>query len=199
MVLSLQNEELKGNTMKKMALSGVFVLLFSGVMLAQHPAQLGIKAGVNFSAFSANGSSSGHRTGFNGGVLAHFHVNPHFAVQPEVMYSSQGAEFTDVARTKMNYINVPVLGQYMFGNGLRLQTGPQIGFLTTAISKNGNSESLDNSFQRTDIAWSFGSSYLTKSNIGIDARYNLGLTDISKNNSNVKNRVWQIGLFYQFR
>jgi len=186
--------------MKKIALSGVFVLLFSSVLFAQHSAQLGIKGGANFSALSANGSSSDHRTGFNAGLLAHLHVSPHFAVQPEVMYSSQGAEYSDVAKTKLNYVNVPVLGQYMFGNGLRLQTGPQIGFLASAETKSGDTETeVNNSFKKTDVSWSFGTSYLTKSNVGIDARYNLGLTDISKNNSDLKNRVWQVGLFYQFR
>jgi hypothetical protein len=32
---------------------------------------------------------------------------------------------------RLNYINVPVL-QYMFGDGFRLQTGPQLGILTNA-------------------------------------------------------------------
>ncbi|MBO9684525.1 MAG: PorT family protein [Flavisolibacter sp.] len=186
--------------MKKITLTGLCVMMLSGVLFAQHHAQIGIKGGANFSALSANGSSSDQRTGFNAGLLAHFHVSPHFAVQPEVMYSSQGAEYTDVAKTKLNYINVPVLGQYMFGNGLRLQTGPQVGILTSAESKNGNTETeVKSSFKKTDVSWSFGTSYLTRSNIGIDARYNLGLTDISKNNSDLKNRVWQVGLFYQFR
>jgi hypothetical protein len=189
----------KGDNMKKIALAGVFVFLFSGMLLAQHSAQLGIKAGVNFSALGANGSNSDHRTGLHAGLLAHLHVSPHFAVQPEVMYSSQGAEYIDAVKTKLNYVNVPVLAQYMFGSGLRLQTGPQIGFLTSAESKNGNTETeVNNSFKKTDVSWAFGTSYLTRSNLGIDARYNLGLTDVSNNNSDLKNRVWQVGLFYQF-
>lgn len=185
--------------MKKYALTGLFLTMISASLFAQHSAQLGIKGGANFSALSANGSNSDHRTGFHAGLLAHFHVSPHFAVQPELLYSSQGAEYSDVTKTKLNYINLPVLAQYMFGTGLRLQTGPQLGLLTSAESKSGNTETaVTNSFKKTDVSWSFGASYLTRSNIGIDARYNPGLTDISKNNSELKNRVWQAGLFYQF-
>lgn len=139
-------------------------------------------------------------TGFHAGGLAHIHLNRHFALQPELVYSSQGAEYGSSSKTKLNYINVPVLGQYMFGNGLRLQTGPQVGFLTTAKSKDASEEtSIQNSLKDADFSWSFGAGYLSKQGLGIDVRYNLGITDISKNTVDMKNRVWQVGLFYQLR
>ena len=47
---------------------------------------------------------------------------------------------------------------------------------------------------------SFGGGYLVRSGLGVDVRYNLGISNISENNDvDVKNRVWQFGLFYQFR
>jgi hypothetical protein len=86
----------------------------------------------------------------------------------------------------------------MFGNGLRLQTGPQVGFLTNARSKGGGEEAtIKTSLKDTDFSWSFGGSYLSRIGLGIDARYNLGLTDINKTAADMKNRVWQVGLFYQ--
>src|SRR4029077_5243598 len=101
--------------------------------------------------------------------------------------------------SKLNYINVPVLGQYMFADGFRLQTGPQVGILTTAKTQNGDLEvDYDNAYKNLDFGWSFGASYITHSGLGFDGRYNLGITDIGKNNSDLKNRVWQLGLFYQF-
>jgi hypothetical protein len=99
-------------------------------------------------------------TGFHAGGLAHIHLNRHFALQPELVYSSQGAEYGSSSKTKLNYINVPVLGQYMFGNGLRLQTGPQVGFLTTAKSKDASEEtSIQNFLKDADFSWSFGAGY----------------------------------------
>jgi hypothetical protein len=54
------------------------------------------------------------------------------ALQPEAVYSSQGAKYTvnGAEHTlSLNYINIPLQIQYMFDNGFRLQTGPQAGFL----------------------------------------------------------------------
>jgi hypothetical protein len=111
------------------------------------------------------------------------------------MYSGQGATYSG-DEIKLSYINVPVIGQYMFGEGFRIQTGPQFGFLVGA--KSGDNDVKDN-FNGFDLSWSFGAGYITPSGFGVDARYNLGLTDISESNTNVKNSVWQLGLFYQFR
>jgi hypothetical protein len=133
--------------------------------------------------------------------LAHIHLSRSFAIQPEVVFSAQGAEYGNT-KLKANYVNIPVLAQYMFGNGFRLQTGPQLGILAGSEVKNGSTETdLDDVFKTTDFSWSFGTSYLTKSGLGLDARYNLGLSNINKNDNGaeIKNRVWQLGLFYQFR
>jgi len=186
--------------MKKITTLILFAILCSSFIFAQHSTQFGIKGGVNFSALHVDQQSSTHRTGINAGVLAHIHLNSHFALQPEAMYSSQGAEYTDNVKTKLHYINVPVLVQYMFGKGVRLQTGPQVSFLTSAETKTPVAEiDGNNVFKKTDFAWSVGAGYLTGPGLGFDVRYNLGLTDISKNNADLKNRVWQVGIFYQRR
>jgi hypothetical protein len=52
-------------------------------------------------------------------------------------------------------------------------------------------------FKSTDVAWTFGLGYLTYSGLGIDGRYNLGLSNINKAGGNtLKNNVFQVGLFY---
>jgi hypothetical protein len=187
--------------MKKITLTGLLLLFFSYVTLAQLSVQPGIKAGVNFSSLKNTANmEADHRTAFHGGVFAHIHLNHNVAVQPELMYSAQGAGYNNDRTDHIGYINLPVLGQYMFANGLRLQTGPQIGYLVNAKSESGNHETdFKNSLKKTDFSWSFGTGYLTRSGWGIDARYNLGLCDISKNDAGLKNRVWQVGLFYQLR
>jgi hypothetical protein len=88
----------------------------------------------------------------------------------------------------------------MFGKGFRLQTGPQLGLRTNAAIKNRNHESgNDNSFTAADFVWSFEADFISPVGLGIDARYNLGVTDITKNGTDIKNRVFQLGLFYQIR
>jgi hypothetical protein len=96
---------------------------------------------------------------------------------------------------------VPILLQYMTGSGFRIQTGPQVGILASAKTKIGDSESDANHLYNTfDLAWAIGASYVSNSGLGIDARYNIGLANINdQGGSSVKNRVWQFGLFYQFK
>ena len=87
----------------------------------------------------------------------------------------------------------------MTGSGFRIQTGPQISFLLSAKAKNGGTVDIKDQFNGLDASWMFGASYVTNSGFGVDARYNLGLTNVSEDDDpKVTNRVWQIGVFYQF-
>jgi hypothetical protein len=185
--------------MKRIIFSAAMLLLIHGAF-AQH-VEYGIKGGVNFSNIrdDAANNSADSKTGFNVGGLAHIHLTRAFAIQPEIVYSTQGAEYGG-GKLRLNYINVPVLAQYMFANGFRLQTGPQLGILTTSRYKSGNTESDVDNFSNADFSWAFGASWLSNTGVGIDARYNLGLTDVTKSSTtDFQNRVWQVGLFYQFK
>src|SRR5665647_2457764 len=163
-------------------------ILITGIASAQHgnsPAghiNIGIKGGVNvYNVHNDYNTKYDPRIGFNFGLLGHIHLNNHFAIQPEIVYSAQGAKQTvDNGTNKLNldYINVPVLLQYMFDNGLRLQAGPQVGFLVSAKSKTGNNSiDVKNDLKPIDFGASIGASYVfPPTGFGIDARYNLGLS-----------------------
>jgi hypothetical protein len=199
LVSALQVNGIKITTMKNLILS-VLVLFFAISASAQHSnVHWGIKGGINMAdlADDATDETDGI-IGFHIGGLAHIHINKSFAIQPELLFSAQGAEYGD-AKLKVNYITVPVLGQYMFNNGFRLQTGPQIGILTSAeVSDDDVDIDIDDEVESFDFSWTFGASYLTSKGLGFDARYNLGLSNIRENGPELKNRVWQFGLFYQF-
>lgn len=166
-------------------------------------AQLGIKGGLNISNLSYdNDYDAESRVGAHVGLLAHIHMGGPLALQPEVVYSMQGAEWGN-RDLEYNYLNVPFLIQYMFPQGLRLETGPQVGVLLSAEEEDnaGFDVDVENSMKKTDLAWALGLGYMSTSGLGIDVRYNIGLTEIYKPRrpDDVYNRVWQIGLFYQFR
>ena len=189
----------------------IAAILITSAVSAQHgnaPAgrvSLGIKGGVNVYNFHDNDNTSyDPRIGYNFGVMGHIHISKQFALQPEIVYSAQGAQYKTTlgtAKYNLDYINVPILLQYMWDNGFRIEAGPQIGFLVSAKSKI-NDISTDNkeNVETIDLAASFGASYIHPSTgIGIDARYNLGLTNIDKKNDiNMTNRGFQLGLFYIF-
>jgi len=195
--------------MKKSILLLIAAISFS---LTQAQVNFGAKAGVNFAnATGSDASGSSIRVSFNAGFLAQIPVSDALSVQPEVVYSDQGAKVnfdngtggTESGAYKLGYINVPVLLKYTTSSGFFVQTGPQIGFLLSAkASANGVSVDEKSNFSSTDFSWAFGLGYLTSANVGIDARYNLGLSNIEKtdqsNSGTVKNSVIQVGIFYLF-
>jgi len=195
----------------KFLLTFVTALLITGIAMAQHgntPSgfiNIGIKGGVNaYNIHNDNNIKYDTKIGYHFGLLGHIHINQMFAVQPEIVYSTQGAKYklnNETTNFNLSYINVPVLFQYMFENGLRLQAGPQLGVLVAAKSKTG-STTTDNkeNIKPIDLALSLGAGYIIPSiGLGIDVRYNLGLNNIN-DIGEVKstNRGLQLGLFYIF-
>lgn len=181
------------------------LLMTTSIVRAQH-ANIGIKGGLNsYTIQGDNSSNNNYKIGYHIGLLSHFHMGSQFALQPEVTFSTQGTTIkgggaeTDI---NLNYLNVPVLFQYMFDNGFRLEMGPQLGFLTSAKSESGNtSRDIKDNYKSTDIALAMGMSYVKPSTgFGFDIRYNHGLTNINEtNNGNAFNSGFQFGLFYLFK
>ena len=160
--------------------------LITGTANAQK-ASFGIKGGLNFyNIHNSNATSYDPVVGFHAGGLVHIHLTQKFALQPEVTFSTIGADYKSGAfetRYALAYINMPVLFQYMFNNGFRLQAGPQLSFLTHARTKTGNvKDDIKSDLNTVDFGLTTGASYQVPSTgFGFDARYNLGVTDINKN------------------
>jgi hypothetical protein len=188
--------------MKKIISPVITILMFVSLAGAQQT-HFGVKAGINAASVNVSpGQDLDSKIGLHLGGLAHIHISRHFAIQPELIFSMQGGKDAgnDDVKLKLNYINVPVLAQYMFKDGFRLQTGPQIGFLVGSELKVDDVEiDVDDAYNSIDFSWALGAGYLFKSGFGIDARYNLGISDITESESNkAKNSVFQVGIFYQF-
>jgi hypothetical protein len=186
-------------------------ILITGVASAQHSSSpaghvnLGLKLGGNlYNVHNEDGTEYDMREAYNFGLLGHIHFNPQFALQPEIVYSAQGAKYdsgNETVNYNLDYINVPVLLQYMFDNGFRFQAGPQIGFLVGAKSKNGDvTTDFKDDMEAIDFSLSMGVSYVfPPTGFGLDLRYNVGLNNINKNSSVVStNRGFQFGVFYLF-
>jgi hypothetical protein len=182
----------------KFLIGFITAMLITCVVSAQHGnspggfVNLGIKGGINlYNIHYDTNANYDPLTGYHFGLLGHIHLNSKWALQPELVYSRQGTKNGDSDYT-LDYINIPVLIQYMFDNGFRLQAGPQLGFLVRADNK-------DN-LNPIDFGVGLGVSYVVPSTgFGIDARYNIGLSDINNDDAVVStNRGLQLGLFYIF-
>jgi hypothetical protein len=192
--------------MKRMLL----VLIAAGsAMFASAQIQFGVKAGVNVADLNLSGGPPGFtfnsKTDFNGGIFVSVPLFSSCSLQPEVMYSGQGASFNDsVATVKDNfgYINVPVLFKYQHNSGLFAETGPQVGFLLSANEKaGGQTFDMKSNTNATDFSWVFGIGYKLPLGLGIDLRYNLGLVNLAKGpytDGTIENSVFQFGLFFMF-
>ncbi len=190
--------------MKKYLIALVAVVLLAGTAGAQEHSGFGIKAGLNiYNVHNDNNMSFDNKLGFHAGLLAHIHLSDRFALQPEVVYSMQGARYELLntnSRYSLDYINVPVLLQFMFAKGFRLQAGPQVGFLINSQAKADQYNLNQNDDLRVlELAATGGVSYLSPIGLGIDARYVHGFTNINERGPVIStNRGFQLGLFYLF-
>lgn len=201
--------------MKKITMSLLAIFAFSGAALAQTPdVKIGAKAGLNISNVSDIDDSKS-KTGFHVGAVAEIFINEKFSIQPELLYSTQGAKasqketfmgqtFKLESTLKLDYINIPIMAKYYIIDGLSVQAGPQIGFLVKAETKDkfqGESETTNvkSETQKVDFGLNFGAGYELPMGLFFDARYNLGLTKINKEGDNsLKNGVFQISVGYKF-
>jgi hypothetical protein len=186
--------------MKKLFLLSIAFFSFS---LAQaQRAHYGLKAGINASTLNVkNQDVFEYKLGVHAGGLAHIHLTQHLALQPEILYSNQGGKVRNAdVKHHVNYISVPVLAQLMFGDGFRLQAGPQVSFLTGAKrqDENDNKLNIKQSYEAVDFSIAAGLSIVSSSGLGADVRWLFGLTNINDvpPRTPTKNSMGQLGVFY---
>ncbi|SFN58149.1 Opacity protein [Paenimyroides ummariense] len=193
--------------MKKVILAA-FVLGTCTAALAQQQLKFGPKAGVNFANLSGVDNAE-MKTGFHVGAVAEIKFNEKFSIQPEVVYSAQGAKANIgniQGKANLDYINVPILAKYYIVDGFSVEAGPQIGFLAKAEGKGtvdnvSVTNDIKDNFKSTDFGLGFGLAYDLPVGVFVNARYNLGLSDIRNNTSSgdaIKNNVIQVGIGYKF-
>ena len=161
---------------------------------------VGVKGGINITnvtSYNGDGRVSG-----NAGLFLHAQLNSNWCIQPEILYSGQGVKYSTIdgeRRLSLDYIQVPVMLQYFPVKQFYIEAGPQVGFLTNAEIRDNSGEKLgsaNNSFNKTDVALNVGAGIRATKQLGFFARYNFGLTDITKNdNQTSRNEVGQVGMY----
>jgi hypothetical protein len=177
--------------------------------------QLGLKGGVNISDFvgSSNSNSAQYSAlaGWNAGAFVNFMLGHHFSISPEILYSTAGAKIQETTignnsnttvseNFKLAYLSVPVMAKYRFTGGFFLETGPEVNFnISNSNWQNQSVKSLTNS---SEFAWGAGLGYHSPIGLGIDLRYNVGITNVgnvnnaSFNDVNFRNSGFMIDLFW---
>ena len=160
----------------------------------------GLKGGANFSNFEGTSANfdSESITSYHAGAFVEFGLGSRISIQPELLYSTMGANVTVSGATEdfkneLGYISVPILARiYLIPNRLSLDVGPQVSFLMN--EKENVNLDKSNTF---DFAVSGGVTLQVFGPLFIQGRYNLGLTDV-KPDADVTNRVVQLSAGIRF-
>jgi opacity protein-like surface antigen len=198
--------------MKKIYLTMAIAGLLGTVANAQNKVSMvrtgtattvGIRAGVNFQNINGKNSSGTELkndllTGFNGGLNVEVPLSSGFYLQPGVLYSLKGAEWSDGSKVKLSYVEVPVNFIYkpLLGTGnLLLGFGPYVGFGIDGKVKNTAGAETDiefdkdytsanegTQFKKIDAGANFLAGYEFNNKVSLQLNAQLGLMDIDKEN-----------------
>ena len=180
--------------MKKSILVIAFMLVLSFNAQAQL-LQIGVKAGLNYANFSGTEIQTDAITSYHAGLIAEIKLLDKFAIQPELLYTTQGATYNTAfgdIKNELGYIAIPVLAKIYLSKSFSLELGPQASFL---LSEKNNFDATDsNTF---DFAVDAGLSFKITKNIFLQGRYVLGLTEVSTT-AETKNSVLQFSAGLMF-
>jgi len=142
--------------------------------------KLGIKGGLNVTSLMGDVEELSIRTSVHLGFLAEIIVSDNFSIQPELLYSGQGAtvDATGGGRIKLNYVTLPVLAKFPVVKGLSLEAGPQVGFLVNSKSKTNTTNDSIDGIKTLDFSVAAGLEYELKNGVIFQGRYTLGLTNV---------------------
>ncbi len=176
----------------------LLLLLTVSVVGAQEKfLKFGIKGGVNFSNFSGDVEHIDFKTrsSYHIGALVEMRVFQNLSIQPELLYSVQGAkvesDVVGVDDIDFKYLTVPVMAKFYLNDKLGIEAGPQFAFL---VDDNAGESLRSKSF---DFSVAGGLFYDFNKSIFIQARYVAGMSEASKD-ADIKNTNIQLSLGFKF-
>jgi hypothetical protein len=164
-------------------------------------AQFGITAGANLSNIGGdNTDDNAMKTSFHAGLTYDLGITDHFFIQPGLIYSMKGAQSDSLSDFKFNtsYLEIPILAKYKLESGLNFFAGPYLGILMAAKFTDGTNDlDVKDQMESTDFGLKLGVGYQLGMGLGFNVHYELGLSNIYKNNDGTNtNSVIGIGVSY---
>ena len=160
--------------------------------------RIGLKAGLNFTNLYTKDDEVDKENmivGFHGGAFFKIPVNERVGIQPEVLFSTQGAKYHYKSffggndgdlKFRLNYVNVPVLLMVNLTEHVGIHIGPYFGILVSTKLTNdvdgGDDVTRDlkkDDFNTTDFGAAAGIS-ADFDKVSIGARYSYGLNKVGK-------------------
>ncbi len=145
------------------------------------------------------------KLGFIGGVEGAYQISNRIGASVGLLYAMQGAKYdyldkgdlsTVSESVKLNSLNIPVLCNVYLWKGLAVKAGVQPEILLSA--KNGSVDVKD-ACSSVNVSIPVGASYDFPFGLTVDARYNIGVTNVEKESSTSNsNMTFQITAGYKF-
>lgn len=162
------------------------------------------------------------------GGMAEYKINDNFGLQAEVLYSPLGAKekidginagvvfVGEQTKVELGTILVPVSAKYFFTENISVAAGANFGVILTAKQKTvigsdfvsidvedeeGSGEvDIKKDIKKLNIAPFVGVEYMLENGLFFDARYSLGVSNLSNDGSGgkVTNSFAQIGVGFKF-
>ncbi len=192
------------------------VLVLTGTQLFAQSFQLGIKGGGNLSDFlsaqNPNQTSFSALAGWNAGVFVNFWLGNHFAIAPEVLYSTAGAGIKTTATDNnstvtvnnnlhLHYVSLPLMAKLRFTGGFYIEAGP-IGQSSNVSSSSWEDQSVKNLTNQAELGAAAGIGYQSPIGLGVSLRYTVGLTTVDNTRDatwgdvNMRNSSFSLDLFW---
>ena len=200
------------------------VAMMSLSVFAQHEVgSIALKpmVGLTLANYSGCELSTDMKAGLAVGMEAEYQATPFFSITAGMLYAMQGAKLkvsafginAGTVSAKNDYVNIPLLANVYVMKGLALKAGVQLG-LNVNSKIDAKTSLTDGSYNLADVkdqtesmmfSIPLGVSYEYEDFV-IDARYNIGLTDVYKKDNVItnfalkgtKNSVIQLTLGYKF-
>jgi hypothetical protein len=178
-----------------------FVLFTVATNVQAQLAQFGVKGGINYANFTGTSFKTDAITSFHLGLVAEIKLLDKVALQPELIYSTQGYSIPGKTvagiviedfQNELGYLSIPVLAKIYINDTFSIEAGPQASFLLSEKNK----FDLENT-KTFDFSLAAGLGVKITKRIFIQGRYLLGLSEVSKN-ADAKNSVVQVSAGLMF-
>lgn len=173
----------------------LFMTATFGVLHAQDEnvtTEFGVKGGFNMSNLYQNDANDDNVLyGFNAGVYATLPISDFIAIQPELLFTTKGAELkydnafaSGDAKFRLNYIELPLLVRVNITKNFNVHAGGYASYLVSSKLTGSGTFDFDENIDTDDLnKFDAGLS----AGIGVDfnpisvgVRYNYGLTTVGK-------------------
>ena len=192
--------------------------------LAKMPGQIGVRAGVNLSAFGGDFGDAvepDHRVAPNASLVYELPLSPQLAFHGELGYSGKGGstenQSTDVfgnpttikTEWRFDYIEVPLMLRGRFGSLGKatpfFELGPSLGFALSGKFEDDpdiiGEIDLKDDMKGLDLGWAAGAGVefpAGPGRLGVEARFTRGFSDLFDIDDNLGaiNQAWTFALSY---